>query len=176
MSMKLSRRSFLKCSAVATLAIAVSTTLSGCSSLLGLYKFFGAANQTLILSDGQSIDIMLIDYQTDKSTMEATPRFKIVNNTTSAVTISNNFTVGQYTLQPTLSWYNNGSNVITFDDTSFELYGQTIKAGETAEGNLRFSMNDVSIWKSADLSFSLRKGMDMSGQPVAFRFIRQLFF
>lgn len=176
MSMKLSRRSFLKCTAVASLALAVSITLSGCSSLLGLYKFFGAANQTVTLSDGQSIEITLVDYQTDNSTLEAMPRFKIVNNTSSPVTISNNFTAGQYTLQPTLSWFNNGSNVTTFDETNFELYGQTIQAGETVEGTLRFSMNEVSIWKTAALSFSLRDGMTSTGRPATFTFIRQFFF
>lgn len=172
MSMNISRRSFMKGAAAASLAVAASTMLTGCD--LPKFDFggiFGNRSKTITVADGKTINIALTDYKIDSICNEYLPEFKVVNNTDYALYVDKAAHYGAYTLIPTLKY-----NGISGDPTSI-LWGKStldekvIAKTENNTGNLVLDMSKVSNWNGIELTLTAVDGNgDKVGEPAVFTF------
>ena len=88
MSMNISRRSFMKGAAAASLAVAASTMLTGCDmpDLGGI--FGGTRTKTIKLKNGKTVNIALTGYSYDSWFYQARTEFKVVNNLDNELTVT----------------------------------------------------------------------------------------
>lgn len=179
MSMNISRRSFMKGAAAASLAVAASTMLTGCDmpkwdDMFG--GIFGNRSKTININKSESINIALTDYRVDSVCVEYLPEFKVVNNAGSPVKVadtvpsagSNN---AYYTLVPTFEYIGTSGNGHYINTSKSTLLNKEIAKGENATGVLCLNMSKISSYTGIELTLTAYDGNgNKVGEPAVFPF------
>lgn len=176
MSMNISRRSFMKGAAAASLAVAASTMLTGCD--MPSFDFggiFGPRTKTITVADGETISIALTGYKVDSVCNEYLPEFKVVNNAKSTVKFAKDkpgSNTNCYTLVPTFKYSGLSGDTITLNQTAGKstLMSETIAMGENATGDLCLKMGAVKDWTGIQIIWTAYAGdgTTQAGEPVDF--------
>ena len=171
MSMNISRRSFMKGAAAASLAVAASTMLTGCDmpDLGGI--FGGTRTKTIKLKGGQTVNIALTGYSYDGWFYQARTEFKVVNNLGSDLKVIDT-TVGNigYGLLVEYDFYGDNNVVTGFDNENSGLIDKTIAGGEDLTEKLTLNLKSKGEWSKIKLIFTLYNGTDKVSDPVEFSF------
>ena len=171
MSMNISRRSFMKGAAAASLAVAASTMLTGCDmpDLGGI--FGGTRTKTIKLKNGKTVNIALTGYSYDSWFYQARTEFKIVNNLSDDLKISDS-TLGitGYTLVVGYDYYGDNGVVTGFDKDNSALIGQNIEATKDVTDKLTLNLKAKGEWSKVKLIFTVYKGNTAASDPVEFSF------
>ena len=173
MSMNISRRSFMKGAAAASLAVAASTMLTGCDmpDLGGI--FGGTRTKTIKLKDGQTVNIALTGYSYDSWFYQARTEFKIVNNLSGDLKISDSTSgITGYTLVVGYDSYGDNGVVTGFDKNADKsgLIGKTIAADGDLTDKLTLNLNPKGKWSEVKLIFTVYEGNTAASDPVEFSF------
>lgn len=171
MSMNISRRSFMKGAAAASLAVAASTMLTGCDmpDLGGI--FGGTRTKTIKLKDGKTVNIALTGYSYDSWFYQARTEFKIVNNLSGDLKISDSTSgITGYTLVVGYDSYGDNNVVTGFDNENSGLIDKTIAGGEDLTEKLTLNLKSKGEWSKIKLIFTLYNGTDKVSDPVEFSF------
>ncbi len=171
MSMNISRRSFMKGAAAASLAVAASTMLTGCDmpDLGGI--FGGTRTKTIKLKDGKTVNIALTGYSYDSWFYQARTEFKIVNNLSGDLKISDSTSgITGYTLVVGYDSYGDNNVVTGFDNENSGLIDKTIVDGEDLTEKLTLNLKSKGEWSKIKLIFTLYNGTDKVSDPVEFSF------
>lgn len=171
MSMNISRRSFMKGAAAASLAVAASTMLTGCDmpDLGGI--FGGTRTKTIKLEDGQTVNIALTGYSYDGWFYQARTEFKVVNNLDSQLTVTDKTPSGSgYSLYVKYDAFGNQNVVTGFDEDNSALIGQTIAADGDLTDKLTLNLNSKGKWSEVKLIFTVYKDSTAVSDPVEFSF------
>lgn len=171
MSMNISRRSFMKGAAAASLAVAASTMLTGCDmpDLGGI--FGGTRTKTIKLKDGQTVNIALTGYSYDGWFYQARTEFKVVNNLDSQLTVTDKTPSGSgYSLYVKYDAFGNQNVVTGFDEDNSALIGQTIAADGDLTDKLTLNLNSKGKWSEVKLIFTVYKDSTAVSDPVEFSF------
>lgn len=171
MSMNISRRSFMKGAAAASLAVAASTMLTGCDmpDLGGI--FGGTRTKTIKLKDGQTVNIALTGYSYDGWFYQARTEFKVVNNLDSQLTVTDETPSGSgYSLYVKYDAFGNQNVVTDFDEDNSALIGQTIAADGDLTDKLTLNLNPKGKWSEVKLIFTVYKDSTAVSDPVEFSF------
>ena len=165
MSMNISRRSFMKGAAAASLAVAASTMLTGCDmpDLGGI--FGGTRTKTIKLKNGKTVNIALTGYSYDSWFYQARTEFKVVNNLDNELTVTDTKPSGSgYSLYVKYDAFGN-QNVVTS-----ALIGQEIEATEDVTDKLTLDLNPKGKWSEVKLIFTVYEGNAAASDPVEFSF------
>lgn len=175
MSMNISRRSFMKGAAAASLAVAASTMLTGCD--MPSFDFggiFGNRTKTITVAEGETINIALTSYQVDSVCKEYVPEFKVVNNTQAAVKFAKEKpSSGQsyYTVVATLDYVGTTGGNQYINATKNSLLNAEIASGENKTDKLYLNMFGVDDWTGIKLTFTAYNYLnEIAGEPVVFTF------
>lgn len=174
MSMNISRRSFMKGAAAASLAVAASTMLTGCD--MPNFDFggiFGGRSETIKLDNGETINIVLTNYKVDNVCIEYLPEFKVVNNTKSSVKVATSAANQGYTLVPTFEYVgtSGSGHYINEAATKSTLLNKEIAAGKSETGSLCLNMSKISNWTEIELTLTAYDSSNQKvGEPVVFPF------
>lgn len=171
MSMNLSRRSFMKGAAAASLAVAASTMLTGCDmpDLGGI--FGGTRTKTIKLKDGQTVNIALTGYSYDGWFYQARTEFKVVNNLDSQLTVTDKTPSGSgYALLVGYDSYGDNGVVTGFDKDNSALIGQNIEAAKDVTDKLTLNLKAKGEWSKVKLIFTVYDGTTAVSDPVEFSF------
>ncbi len=173
MSMNISRRSFMKGAAAASLAVAASTMLTGCDmpDLGGI--FGGTRTKTIKLKDGQTVNIALTGYSYDSWFYQARTEFKIVNNLSGDLKISDSTSgITGYTLVVGYDSYGDNGVVTGFDKNADKsgLIGKTIAADGDVTDKLTLNLKSKGEWSKVKLIFTVYDGTTAVSDPVEFSF------
>ena len=173
MSMNISRRSFMKGAAAASLAVAASTMLAGCDmpDLGGI--FGGTRTKTIKLKDGQTVNIALTGYSYDSWFYQARTEFKIVNNLSGDLKISDSTSgITGYTLVVGYDSYGDNGVVTGFDKNADKsgLIGKTIAADGDVTDKLTLNLKSKGEWSKVKLIFTVYDGTTAVSDPVEFSF------
>ena len=174
MSMNISRRSFMKGAAAASLAVAASTMLTGCDmpDLGGI--FGGTRTKTIKLKDGQTVNIALTGYSYDSWFYQARTEFKIVNNLSGDLKISDSTSgITGYTLVVGYDSYGDNGVVTGFDKNADKsgLIGKTIAADGDVTDKLTLNLKSKGEWSKVKLIFTVYDGTTAVSDPVEFSFV-----
>lgn len=173
MSMNISRRSFMKGAAAASLAVAASTMLTGCDmpDLGGI--FGGTRTKTIKLKDGQTVNIALTGYSYDSWFYQARTEFKIVNNLSGDLKISDSTSgITGYTLVVGYDSYGDNGVVTGFDKNADKsgLIGKTINADGDVTDKLTLNLKSKGEWSKVKLIFTVYDATGAVSDPVEFSF------
>lgn len=171
MSMNISRRSFMKGAAAASLAVAASTMLTGCDmpDLGGI--FGGTRTKTIKLKDGQTVNIALTGYSYDGWFYQARTEFKVVNNLDSQLAVTDETPSGSgYSLYVKYDAFGNQNVVTGFDEDNSALIGKTIAADGDLTDKLTLNLNPKGKWSEVKLIFTVYEGNTAASDPVEFSF------
>lgn len=171
MSMNISRRSFMKGAAAASLAVAASTMLTGCDmpDLGGI--FGGTRTKTIKLKDGKTVNIALTGYSYDGWFYQARTEFKVVNNLGNNLKVIDT-TAGNsgYGLLVEYDSYGDNNVVTGFDNENSGLIGETIADGKDLTEKLTLNLKSKGEWSKIKLIFTVYNGADKVSDPVEFSF------
>ena len=173
MSMNISRRSFMKGAAAASLAVAASTMLTGCDmpDLGGI--FGGTRTKTIKLKDGKTVNIALTGYSYDGWFYQARTEFKVVNNLDGELKVTDDEPTGimsGYSLYVKYDSYGDNNVVTGFDNENSGLIDKTIAGGEDLTEKLTLNLKSKGEWSKIKLIFTLYNGTDKVSDPVEFSF------
>lgn len=171
MSMNISRRSFMKGAAAASLAVAASTMLTGCDmpDLGGI--FGGTRTKTIKLKNGKTVNIALTGYSYDSWFYQARTEFKVVNNLDNELTVTDTKPSGSgYSLYVKYDAFGNQNVVTGFDKENSALIGQEIEATEDVTDKLTLDLNPKGKWSEVKLIFTVYEGNAAASDPVEFSF------
>lgn len=172
MSMNISRRSFMKGAAAASLAVAASTMLTGCD--MPNFDFggiFGGRSETIKLDNGETINIVLTNYKVDNVCIEYLPEFKVVNNTKSSVKVATSAANQSYTLVPTFEYVGTSGSGHYINTSKSTLLNKEIAKGENATGVLCLNMSKISSYTGIELTLTAYDGNgNKVGEPAVFPF------
>lgn len=171
MSMNISRRSFMKGAAAASLAVAASTMLTGCDmpDLGGI--FGGTRTKTIKLKDGSTVNIALTGYSYDSWFYQARTEFKVVNNLSGDLTITDTKpSASGYSLYVEYGSYGEDGVVTGFDKDNSALIGQNIEAAKDVTDKLTLNLKAKGEWSKVKLIFTVYKGNTAASDPVEFSF------
>ena len=175
MSMNISRRSFMKGAAAASLAVAASTMLTGCDmpDLGGI--FGGTRTKTIKLKNGKTVNIALTGYSYDGWFYQARTEFKVVNNLDGELKVTDDEPTGimsGYSLYVKYDSYGDNNVVTGFDKNADKsgLIGQTIAADGDVTDKLTLNLKSKGEWSKVKLIFTVYNGTDKVSDPVEFSF------
>lgn len=173
MSMNISRRSFMKGAAAASLAVAASTMLTGCDmpDLGGI--FGGTRTKTIKLKDGTTVNIALTGYSYDSWFYQARTEFKVVNNLDGELKVTDDEPTGSmsgYSLYVKYDSYGENNVVTGFDNENSGLIDETIAADGDVTEKLTLNLKSKGEWSKIKLIFTLYNGTDKVSDPVEFSF------
>ena len=173
MSMNISRRSFMKGAAAASLAVAASTMLTGCDmpDLGGI--FGGTRTKTIKLENGKTVNIALTGYSYDSWFYQARTEFKVVNNLDGELKVTDDEPPGimsGYFLYVKYDSYADNNVVTGFDNENSGLIDKTIAGGEDLTEKLTLNLKSKGEWSKIKLIFTLYNGTDKVSDPVEFSF------
>lgn len=171
MSMNISRRSFMKGAAAASLAVAASTMLTGCDmpDLGGI--FGGTRTKTIKLKDGKTVNIALTGYSYDSWFYQARTEFKIVNNLSGDLKISDSTSgITGYTLVVGYDSYGDNGVVTGFETSKSGLIGKTIAADGDLTDKLTLNLKAKGEWSKVKLIFTVYDATGAVSDPVEFSF------
>lgn len=171
MSMNISRRSFMKGAAAASLAVAASTMLTGCD--MPSFDFggiFGGRSETIKLPGGETINIVLTGYGYDSWCSQARPEFKVVNNAGDTLQVAKTAQSSGYTLVPNVEYVGTTGGRASIDWTKSTLDDESIANTESYTGELILSMADAKNWTGIELTFTAYNRSGKVGEPVVFSF------
>lgn len=161
----------MKGAAAASLAVAASTMLTGCDmpDLGGI--FGGTRTKTIKLKDGKTVNIALTGYSYDSWFYQARTEFKIVNNLSGDLKISDSTSgITGYTLVVGYDSYGDNNVVTGFDNENSGLIDKTIAGGEDLTEKLTLNLKSKGEWSKIKLIFTLYNGTDKVSDPVEFSF------
>lgn len=177
MSMNISRRSFMKGAAAASLAVAASTMLTGCD--MPSFDFggiFGPRTKTITINNGETINIALTNYRVDSVCNDYLPEFKVVNNAKSVVKFAHTKPqsgTNCYTLVPSFRYSGLSGDDITLrtDTSKSTLLAKEIAETKNESGELCINMSGVKDWSGLELTWTAYAGDGSEvGKPVVFTF------
>ena len=161
----------MKGAAAASLAVAASTMLTGCDmpDLGGI--FGGTRTKTIKLKNGKTVNIALTGYSYDSWFYQARTEFKIVNNLSDDLKISDS-TLGitGYTLVVGYDYYGDNGVVTGFDKDNSALIGQNIEATKDVTDKLTLNLKAKGEWSKVKLIFTVYDATGAVSDPVEFSF------
>lgn len=178
MSMNISRRSFMKGAAAASLAVAASTMLTGCDmpSVGDLFGSLGTKKGSFTI-DGSTVSVTLSGFRQDEyGNFVVTAK---VNNTSKqAVTLASEKKNSGYYIVPALSNPDTpAADYDYFDDLSkITVEGKNLPNGElagskTAEWRMVFQPGaNATLWEKLELTMTLYNNGNEDGEPVTFTY------
>ena len=172
MSMNFSRRSFMKGAAAASLAVAASTMMTGCS-MPNFSGLFGSRSKTIKLKDGSTVNIALTGYSYDSWFYQARTEFKVVNNLSGDLTITDTKpSASGYSLYVEYGSYGEDGVVTGFDKNTDKsgLIGKTIAADGDLTDKLTLNLKAKGEWSKVKLIFTVYDGTTADSDPVEFSF------
>ncbi len=164
MSMNISRRSFMKGAAAASLAVAASTMLTGCDmpDLGGIFGNLGVKKGSFTIGD-KTVDITLKNCQYVSYYKQIIPTFEVKNNSDSAVTFVKKEGSSGYEIVP----------VFTYEGEDLTLVTKVPGTGSVAAGKTEtldlIGEASLNQWTGAKLTLTLYlNGNKVEGDPIVF--------